>query len=230
MTHVTIPAADTVAVAVGSVVHLPPETYTFGGFAEEYQDPPPFVGIVAVVPAALEIAVAVVPMKLIVTETTFFVAGSIFAVAVGRRVQLPPDTATAGLEVYPDPPFVTVAVVPVASDVAVAVVPLTVQVGAETVNVVVAGHVTVTSAGGGVIVRVMALAVAGKVQPLGTTKSLIVVTSQRALIFAVAVRVPHEAPENHPIVTVGAVVYHAPPEVTAKNSVFSMAVVDHRDT
>lgn len=45
-----------VAVAVGSVVHFPPVTETAG--TTVYPEPPPFVGIIAVVPVALETAYA----------------------------------------------------------------------------------------------------------------------------------------------------------------------------
>lgn len=144
-----------VAVARGRVVQVPPVTETAG--AAVYPEPPPLVGIEATVPDAFEIAYAVVPVKLNVTAVTFFVAGSIVAVALGIFVHVPPETVTAGFELYPDHPSVTVAVrvPPLRATVAVAAVPVEFPVGSATVSVVFAGQtIFVTSVGGALIVTV----------------------------------------------------------------------------
>ena len=219
VTPVTEPAALIVAVARGRVVQVPPVTETSG--AVVYPEPPPFVGIEATVPVAFEIAYAVVPEKLNVTAVTFFVAGSMVAVALGIFVHVPPETVTTGLELYPDHPSVTVAVStpPLSATVAVAAVPVTFPVGSATARVVFAGQIIlVTSAGGALIVTVgVPVQVAGISKPSRPLSGQIVASAHWALSLTISgVTTGMVHPVSPPIVTVGATVYPAPPSITAK--------------
>lgn len=203
VTPVTTPAAETVAVAVGRVVQVPPVTVTTGGVAAEYPEPPPLVGIVATVPAVFDIAVAVVPvtpeaLKEIVL--TVFVATSIVAVAVGGVVQVPPETVTLGLAVYQEPGFVIV-IFHAVSTVAVAVTGVPVPVGGATVNVVPVGQVTAERTGGALTVTVGV-----PVQVDGIVRSLIVASSPRLLSCGTQVNPVQPVQVNPPIVTVGRLV------------------------
>lgn len=231
VTPVTEPAALIVAVAIGRVVQVPPVTETSG--AVVYPEPPPFVGIEATVPVAFEIAYAVVPEKLNVTAVTFFVTGSMVAVALGIFVHVPPETVTAGLEIYPEPPFVTVATseVPLRATVAVAVVPETAPVGSATVSVVFAGQtILVESAGGALTVTVgVPIQVVGISKPSRPLSGQIVASAHCELSLTMSgVITGMVHPVRPPIVTVGGVIYQAPPSITAKYSLFGSSV--HRAT
>lgn len=59
--------------------------------ADVYPEPPQFVGIVAIVPAVFDIAVAVVPPVAVASKVillTSFLATSIVAIAIGVLVQV----------------------------------------------------------------------------------------------------------------------------------------------
>jgi hypothetical protein len=104
--------------------------------------------------------------------------------------------------------------VPVLSEIAVAVVPGNPPVGGVTVNVVLTGQLTLTSAGGGVTVTVGV-----PVHPvLGRVMFVIVVRPPLSSNCAAEVSPVHPEPVNPSTVTVGGTVYPAPPEVTAKRS------------
>lgn len=196
----TTPAAETVAVAVGRVVQVPPVTVTRGGVAAEYPEPPPLVGIVAIVPVLFDIAVAVVPVTpeaLKVTALTVLVTISIVAVALSGVVHVPPETVTLGLTIYPEPGFVIVIFHAVLT-VAVAVTGVPVPVGGATVNVVPAGQVIAERTGGALTVTVGV-----PVQVDGIVRSLIVASSPRLLSCGTQVNPVQPVQVNPPIVTVG---------------------------
>lgn len=209
VTPVTTPADEIVAVATGRVVQTPPVTVTAGALV--YPEPPPFVGIAAAVPVALEIAYAVVPVKLKLIAVTFFVAGSITAVALGVLVHVPPETVTAGALVYQEPPSVMVAVrlPPLRATVAVAVEPLTSPVGSGTVAVVPVGQTILAArAGGALTVTVgVPVQVSGISKPSAPLLGQIVVRDQRLLSFTISAVIEGTVhPVSPPIVTVGGVV------------------------
>ncbi len=136
-------------------------------------------------------------------------------------VHEPHETVTAGFELYPEPPSVTVAVsvVPLRATVALASVPVTEPVGSATVNVVFAGQVMlVTRVGGALIVTVGSpVQLAGISKPSRPLSGQIVERAPVLVsltISAVTAGMVH--PVSPPTVTVGAVVYPAPPSITAK--------------
>lgn len=97
VTSVTLPVGPTTAIAVGSVLHFPPETVTRG--AVIYPDHHPFVGITAIVPVGLETAVDPVPKVVLkAIDDTCLSAISILALNTGFRVQFQPLTVTVGLD------------------------------------------------------------------------------------------------------------------------------------